>query len=609
MTDSPSFTVLTPAAAAPRVVNVAAYLFVELDDLPRRQRELRTLCRELSLKGTILLSPEGINLFVAGSREAIDQLLAHLRSDPVLAHLTVKESLSIDQPFERMLVKVKREIIAFGIDGIVPAQQTSRKISATELKDWLDSGRDVVLLDVRNNFEVRVGTFEEAVPVDVDHFRDFPDAVAQLPEPLRERPVVMFCTGGIRCEKAGPYMEQAGFRDIYQLDGGILKYFEDVGGAHYRGECFVFDKRVALDPQLQPTATQQCYACLQPLSVEDQKSPLYDPPHTCPHCYQTPKQKQQQLLAQRQAAIQKATSPLPGSIPYDNPRPMNVRQRYAGLTLLEFVQQHHPHLGRDYWEQVCREGRIHQNGESVPADRIVRPGEQFAHLLPASVEPDVNAAIEILHEDDALVVVNKPAPLPCHPCGRFNRNSLQWILNQVYAPLKLRPPHRLDANTTGVTVLCKNRTATQAVHAQFEADTVEKTYLVRVRGIVSWTTEVCDAAISAEPVDCGGRTTCEEGLPSKTAFERLGEFDDGTTLLKAVPITGRTNQIRVHLWHLGYPVVGDPLYLPERTMGQMQTMESGEVMCLHAWSLTFQHPISGERVTYSAPAPVWSQLP
>lgn len=608
MSDSSFLTASSPDSSATAVVNIAAYLFAKLDGLPARQQELRQLCRELSLKGTILLSPEGINLFVAGSRPAIDTLLAFLRSDPLLFDLTVKESYSSDQPFERMLVKIKREIIAFGIDGIEPDRKTSPKISASELKDWIDSGRDLVLLDVRNNFEVRVGTFEAAVPVNVDNFRDFPDAAAQLPQEYRERPVVMFCTGGIRCEKAGPYLEQAGFRDIFQLDGGILKYFEDVGGAHYRGECFVFDKRVALDPRLQPTATQQCYACLEPLSVEDQQSPLYDPPHACPHCYQTPGQKRARLLEQRQAAIQQAISPLPGSIPYDNARPLHVRQRYAGLTLLEFVQQHHPHLGREYWEQVCREGRIHQGGQPVPADRIVRPGEQFAHLLPASVEPPVNAQIEILDEDDSLVIVNKPAPLPCHPCGRFNRNSLQWILNQVYAPLKLRPPHRLDANTTGVVVLCKNRSATQAVHAQFEAETVEKNYLVRVQGTVPWKTHLCEAPISAEPVECGGRTVCEDGLPSRTSFERLHEFADGTTLLLAIPITGRTNQIRVHLWHLGIPVVGDPLYLRGQQMGQTQTMEQGETMCLHAESVTFQHPETHERVTCSAPAPDWARI-
>ena len=609
MAESQVFSESHASHVTARIVNVAAYLFVSLNNLPQRQRELRTLCRDLQLKGTILLSPEGINLFVAGERVRVDSLLDSLRSDPALAPLEVKESFSNDQPFERMLVKIKREIIAFGQDGIEPARQTSRKISAVELKDWMNSGRDLVLLDVRNNFEVRVGTFQAAVPVDVDNFRDFPDAIQQLPEDLRRRPVVMFCTGGIRCEKAGPYMEQAGFQEIYQLDGGILKYFEEVGGEHYRGECFVFDKRVALGPDLKPTATQQCYACLEPLSVEDQQSPLYDPPRTCPHCYQTPEEKQAKLIAQRQAALRRVTTPLPGSVPYDNPRPLNVRQKFAGLTLLEFVRQNHPHLGDEYWAEVCRSGRIHQGGQPVPPDRIVRPGEQFAHFSIASIEPDVNPKIEILHEDDALVVVNKPAPLPCHPCGRFNRNSLQWILNEVYAPLKLRPPHRLDANTTGVVIFCKTRANTQLIHAQFETNTVEKTYLVRVQGCVPWKEHLCEAPVSVEPGACGGRTICEAGLPSTTRFERLHVFEDETTLLKAVPVTGRTNQIRVHLWHLGFPVQGDPLYLTGQNMGQTQTMTAGEVMCLHASQLVLQHPLTRAEVTYAAPNPVWAQIP
>src|SRR5690606_10688212 len=154
-----------------------------------------------------------------------------------------------------------------------------------------------------------------------------------LPEDYRDRPIVTFWTGGIRCEKAGPLMEQAGFREIYQLDGGILKYFEEIGGDHYRGAGFVLDERVALDAQPEPTDTQQCYACLQPPTVEDQKSPLSNPPHFCPHCYRTPEQKQAELLEKRQAQLQRVVNPLPGSVPYDNPRPMNVRARYAGLTL------------------------------------------------------------------------------------------------------------------------------------------------------------------------------------------------------------------------------------------------------------------------------------
>ena len=198
-------------------VNIAAYLFVTLDELESRKKDLKKLCQNLSLKGTILLTPEGINIFIAGLRRDIDGLLAHLRQDPVLADLPVKESFSDYQPFKRMLIKIKNEIIVFSVDGVDPRQHTSRKIQAQQLKEWLDAGKEVMLLDTRNDYEVKVGTFENAVPMGVDPFRDFPKAVEQLPEETKDRPIVMFCTGGIRCEKAGPFMEQAGFQDVYPV--------------------------------------------------------------------------------------------------------------------------------------------------------------------------------------------------------------------------------------------------------------------------------------------------------------------------------------------------------------------------------------------------------
>ena len=262
--------------AAP-IVNIAAYRFVTLGDLPRRRAELRELSDRLGLMGTILLSEEGINMFLAGGRSEIDELLGFVRSDTLLAELTVKESFSDRQPFRRMLVKIKEEIISFGVEGVDPRQQTSPKLPPHELKEWLDEGRPVTLLDTRNDYEIEVGTFRNALPIGVDEFRDFPDAVSRLNADLKEQPVVMFCTGGIRCEKAGPFMEQAGFQQIFQLDGGILKYFEECGGEHYDGDCFVFDQRVALDPKLQETGHELCFACQEILTEEDCRSPLYVP--------------------------------------------------------------------------------------------------------------------------------------------------------------------------------------------------------------------------------------------------------------------------------------------------------------------------------------------
>lgn len=271
---------------ASQVLNVAAYKFVPLTNLAERRERLRSFCLSLQLRGTILLSTEGINLFVAGSRDAIDGILKELGQDAEIGKLEVKESYSDYQPFNRMLVRLKKEIIAFGVNGIDPGNAPSKKISPQQLKKWLDDGKPVTLLDTRNDYEVRLGTFENAKPIGIDHFRNFPEAVDQLAEDLPDQPIVMFCTGGIRCEKAGPYMEQAGYRDVYQLEGGILKYFEECGGDHYDGDCFVFDKRTALNSDLQETATTLCYACQSPLTLEEQQSPHYVPSESCPYCWE-----------------------------------------------------------------------------------------------------------------------------------------------------------------------------------------------------------------------------------------------------------------------------------------------------------------------------------
>ncbi|HEX8325659.1 MAG TPA: rhodanese-like domain-containing protein [Tepidisphaeraceae bacterium] len=233
-----------------RVVNVAAYQFAQLDNLVATRDELRALTLSRNLRGVILLSTEGVNLSLAGARDDVDTVLARVRAIPGVGAFPVKETYSDTQPFNRMLVKIKREIIAFGVPGIEPQTYTSARLPPHELKQWLDEGRPVTLLDTRNQFEVEAGTFKGAVSIGIDHFRDFPAAVERLPEEMKHRPVVTFCTGGIRCEKAAPYLEKAGFTEVYQLDGGILDYFKTCGGSHYDGDCFVFDQRGALTPDL-----------------------------------------------------------------------------------------------------------------------------------------------------------------------------------------------------------------------------------------------------------------------------------------------------------------------------------------------------------------------
>ena len=267
-------------------LNIAAYKFAELHGLPELRDRLRRECREVGLKGSILLSPEGINLFVAGEHHAVEELLATLRSITGLESLLEKRSESDEQPFNRMLVKIKLEIIAFGVDGINPARYTSPKVTAKELKRWLDEGRVFTLLDTRNTYEVKLGTFAGAVTLPLRHFRKFPEAVDALPAEMKQTPVVSFCTGGIRCEKAAPYLESAGFREVYQLEGGILKYFEECGGAHWEGECFVFDKRVGVDPALRETGSQLCFACQQPLTTSELLDPRYIYEVSCPYCYE-----------------------------------------------------------------------------------------------------------------------------------------------------------------------------------------------------------------------------------------------------------------------------------------------------------------------------------
>ncbi len=588
------------------IVNIAAYKFVQLDRLKQRRNQLRTLCTEAGLKGTILLSHEGINLFVAGCRHGIDGLLRELRSDPALADLEVKESLSNYQPFNRMLVRLKQEIIAFGVPGIAPAQATSPKLSARELKRWLDEGRPLTLLDVRNDYEVKLGTFKQAQPIGVDHFRDFPEAVKKLPPEAKQQPLVMFCTGGIRCEKAGPLMEREGFEQVYQLDGGILKYFEECGGAHYEGDCFVFDQRVTVDCQLRETPTKQCFACQASLSEADQQSEKYVVGESCPYCFQTPAEKMAAAIAGRHAAIRALCDPLPGSVPYDNARPLNVPLRFDQMTLLDFLDAFHPQVGREAWRAACAAGAIVDRQGPVGEDRIVRAGERFDHLQPATVEPDVNADIQILHEDDALVVVNKPAPLPMHPSGRFHRNTLDYILNRVYEPLRLRAAHRLDANTSGVVIFSRTRQIAARVQPQFESGDVAKIYVARIAGHPCDDHFVATVPISASPSRTGARLPDVSGSPARTEFRVLRRDEDGTALLDVHPLTGRTNQIRVHLWDLGMPVVGDPVYLSGRKLGDTQTVTTScTPLCLHAWTVALQHPFTNERVEFETPLPAW----
>jgi len=243
------------------VLNISAYLFTRLDDAPALRPVLRERAVAAGLKGTILLAEEGINLFLAGDADAVRGFVDALRDDPRFGALTTKESWSQQQPFGRMLVKVKREIIRMDHPTIRPEAGRAPAVDPATLRRWLDdgvddAGREVVLLDTRNAFEVDRGAFAGAVDWRIERFTQFPDAAAEAAAQLHGKTVVSYCTGGIRCEKAAIHLREIGV-DAYQLDGGILGYFAQVGGAHWKGECFVFDEREALTPDLAPREEAQ----------------------------------------------------------------------------------------------------------------------------------------------------------------------------------------------------------------------------------------------------------------------------------------------------------------------------------------------------------------
>jgi len=233
-------------------INLAGYKFVSLDALDDLKASLERRCLELELKGTVLLSFEGINVVLAGSEEAANGFQTFVHGDPRLAGLRFKRSVSAYQPFDRMLVKIKKEIITLRTPGIDPAKERAPAVAPVQLKRWLDEGREVVLLDTRNAFEVDAGTFDNAMDLRLSSFGQFAQAADELDPALKDKTIVTFCTGGIRCEKAAPLLIGKGFRNVFQLDGGILQYFEECGAAYFKGRCFVFDQRVALDGNLEP---------------------------------------------------------------------------------------------------------------------------------------------------------------------------------------------------------------------------------------------------------------------------------------------------------------------------------------------------------------------
>lgn len=266
------------------IVVIAGYRFVSLPDRDELKIPFLDFCNSVDMRGTILVSYEGINFFLSGGQESIDGFIEYLERDERFAGIPLKYSYSDEYTHNRMLVRLKKEIISVGMDEIEPVDFTGPSISPQEFKSWLDEGRDVAILDTRNDYELKIGTFENSIDLDIKSFRAFPGAVAANSEKFKDKPVVMFCTGGIRCEKASAIMLKAGYENVYQLEGGVLNYFKQVGGAHWDGDCFVFDNRVALNPELKQTNAAICYACWEPLTEAEQELESYSIGVSCCYC-------------------------------------------------------------------------------------------------------------------------------------------------------------------------------------------------------------------------------------------------------------------------------------------------------------------------------------
>ncbi|WNZ26139.1 rhodanese-related sulfurtransferase [Leptolyngbya sp. NK1-12] len=283
------------------IIVATFYKFVRLPDCAEIQPTLLQHCTEQNIRGTILLAAEGINGTIAGTREAVDQVLAYLRSDARLADLEAKESFAPTMPFERLKIRLKREIVTLG----VPVDPNEQVGTYVEPQDWnaLISDPDVIVIDTRNQYEVKIGSFKGAQNPGTRSFREFPDYVRQTLDPTKHQKVAMFCTGGIRCEKASAYLLAQGFQQVYHLKGGILKYLEAVPTAEslWQGECFVFDQRVAVQHGLEPGNHEMCVSCGHPIAEADKASPYYEEGISCPYCFEdlTPEKRRRQITRQQ----------------------------------------------------------------------------------------------------------------------------------------------------------------------------------------------------------------------------------------------------------------------------------------------------------------------
>lgn len=269
-----------------QIVICAMYKFVALDNYKEIRQPLWDFMEENGIKGTLLLAHEGINGTVSGSRESIDALLQWLNRDERINPISFKESYEENQPFYRTKVKLKKEIVTMGVEGIDPRKTVGTYVKPENWNDLI-SDPNVTVIDTRNEYEIGIGTFKHAINPKTETFREFPQYVSDNLDPGKNKKVAMFCTGGIRCEKSTAYLKELGFDEVYHLEGGILKYLEEVPKEEslWQGDCFVFDNRVAVNHDLEKSVYDQCYACRLPITEADKQSDKYESGVSCPHCY------------------------------------------------------------------------------------------------------------------------------------------------------------------------------------------------------------------------------------------------------------------------------------------------------------------------------------
>lgn len=289
------------------IVVAALYKFTPFSDYESYREPILQAMLDHDVKGTLLIASEGINGTISGTRTGIDTVLDYLRGIEAIGDFVFKESYTNAQPFYRTKVKLKKEIVTMGVEGIDPLQSVGRYVKP---QDWnaLISDPDVVLIDTRNDYEVQIGTFKNAVNPNTETFREFPEYVAKTLDPAKHKKVAMFCTGGIRCEKSTAYMREQGFDEVYHLEGGILKYLEEVPkeASLWEGDCFVFDNRVSVNHDLEKGAYEQCFACRMPITAEDMQDAAYIKGESCPHCIDKATDAQKARFRERERQMQLA---------------------------------------------------------------------------------------------------------------------------------------------------------------------------------------------------------------------------------------------------------------------------------------------------------------